>query len=303
MASSFQQMDPLTPDCSFDVFDSLDAEQLVESYASLFCDEEEVLRDLSSLTSSRVVPFLPCELFSGLSDTLLEEKSHCQVPPQPSPPSLSMVDLLGAPLNSPISSCGSYCESTSQTIEPDHQYSSTTPLTCGDDASSKSSNSSHSSSHINSNSSANCNSSDSSSSSSSSSSVTSTSLTITSKVSSSSSSGAAVNRKANRRKRQVTEPKSFPCKFEGCSDVFLKSSHLKVHIRKHTGEKPFRCTHNGCKWSFRRSDELSRHKRCHSGVKPYVCLYCSKCFGRSDHLSKHMKVHEKSLTHHLTDGK
>ena len=100
--------------------------------------------------------------------------------------------------------------------------------------------------------------------------------------------------KRRRRRRKQGEPKSFVCTFEGCNNVYFRSSHLKVHVRKHTGEKPFRCTWPGCEWSFRRSDELSRHKRCHSGVKPYACIFCSKCFGRSDHLSKHMKVHQKS---------
>lgn len=99
--------------------------------------------------------------------------------------------------------------------------------------------------------------------------------------------------KRRRRRRKQGEPKSFVCTFEGCNNVYFRSSHLKVHVRKHTGEKPFRCTWPGCEWSFRRSDELSRHKRCHSGIKPYSCVYCSKCFGRSDHLSKHMKVHQK----------
>lgn len=104
--------------------------------------------------------------------------------------------------------------------------------------------------------------------------------------------------KRRRRRRKQGEPKSFVCTFEGCKNVYFRSSHLKVHVRKHTGEKPFRCTWPDCEWSFRRSDELSRHKRCHSGVKPYACVYCSKCFGRSDHLSKHMKVHQKSQSNH-----
>lgn len=104
--------------------------------------------------------------------------------------------------------------------------------------------------------------------------------------------------KRRRRRRKQGEPKSFVCTFEGCKNVYFRSSHLKVHVRKHTGEKPFRCTWPDCEWSFRRSDELSRHKRCHSGVKPYACIFCSKCFGRSDHLSKHMKVHQKSQSNH-----
>ncbi|XP_047041951.1 transcription factor Sp3-like isoform X8 [Helicoverpa zea] len=94
--------------------------------------------------------------------------------------------------------------------------------------------------------------------------------------------------------RLMDRKKQHVCHIAGCNKVYGKTSHLRAHLRWHSGERPFLCNWLFCGKRFTRSDELQRHRRTHTGEKRFECPECRKRFMRSDHLAKHVRIHTKN---------
>ncbi|XP_035664805.1 zinc finger protein 572-like [Branchiostoma floridae] len=82
-------------------------------------------------------------------------------------------------------------------------------------------------------------------------------------------------------------PRILKCPY--CQYLAMKSSHLKRHVRKHTGERPFKCPH--CKYSAMRKEHLLRHFGFkHKELLRVSCRECRYRTTDEESLNVHLKL-------------
>ncbi|CAG2164328.1 unnamed protein product, partial [Oppiella nova] len=100
------------------------------------------------------------------------------------------------------------------------------------------------------------------------------------------------------KRTQHTSAPTYPCPYEGCSQMFRKVYHVKKHRELVHGLKPTMhgCCWPGCSYSTRDNDRLKLHvNACHTNVRPFVCEWpdCGKRFITQTKLNQHRNMHLK----------
>ena len=74
-----------------------------------------------------------------------------------------------------------------------------------------------------------------------------------------------------------------------CDYASSQASHLRSHLKTHSGERLNKC--NQCGYSSSQAGHLRTHLKTHSGEKSNKCNQCDYASSHAHHLRKHLKTH------------
>lgn len=89
----------------------------------------------------------------------------------------------------------------------------------------------------------------------------------------------------------VEPERPYPC--EVCGRKFIRATHLRRHMRIHTGEKPFAC--HICGRRYARGDYLRAHIHAHRRDKIHKCKHCGEVFHDLTRFADHCRALHKDL--------
>ena len=78
-----------------------------------------------------------------------------------------------------------------------------------------------------------------------------------------------------------------------CDSAFSRVSHLRTHLKIHSGEKSNKC--NQCYYASAHTSHLRTHLKSHSGEKPHKCNQCQFASSQAGNLRRHIKGHSGAI--------
>lgn len=92
---------------------------------------------------------------------------------------------------------------------------------------------------------------------------------------------------------KLAEEVERPFVCDVCGRKFIRATHLRRHMRIHTGEKPFAC--HICGRRYARGDYLRAHIQAHRRDKVHKCKHCSEIFHDLMRFADHCRTIHKDM--------